>query len=304
MYTYTWYQWLAFFYIYCFFGWIFESVYVSVRSRRFVNRGFLRLPLLPLYGTGAVMMLWVSLPFQNSLILVYLAGVGAATVLEYITGAVMERLFKIKYWDYSSQRFQLHGYICLSSSIAWGFLTILLTEVIHQPVSWLVEEMNPAVQCTILAVISLAFLTDSVQSVKAAVDLGRVLEAMTEMKADLEEMQVQMALLKAEASQKAAELKETAIEAIDSLDLNRNEISDLAEIKALLSERKTRREDRLTALRQKILAVSENRRSLTDRLTKYKERIILDNPTVSSRHFGEALRELKEGLEQRRSSGK
>lgn len=62
MYTYTWYQWLAFFYVYCFLGWIFESTYVSLKQKRLVNRGFLRLPMLPLYGSGAVMMLWVSLP--------------------------------------------------------------------------------------------------------------------------------------------------------------------------------------------------------------------------------------------------
>ena len=55
MYTYTWYQWLTFFYLYCFFGWIFESTYVSLKQKRFVNRGFLRLPMLPLYGSGAVM---------------------------------------------------------------------------------------------------------------------------------------------------------------------------------------------------------------------------------------------------------
>ena len=51
MYTYTWYQWLAFFYVYCFLGWIFESTYVSLKQKRLVNRGVLRLPMLPLYYT-------------------------------------------------------------------------------------------------------------------------------------------------------------------------------------------------------------------------------------------------------------
>lgn len=37
MYEYTWYQWLSFFYIYCFFGWIFESTYVSLKQHRFVK---------------------------------------------------------------------------------------------------------------------------------------------------------------------------------------------------------------------------------------------------------------------------
>ena len=101
-------------------GWIFESTYVSLKQKRLVNRGFLRLPMLPLYGSGAVMMLRVSLPVRDSLPSSIFPVYRAATALEYVTGAVMERLFKVRYWDYSSQPFQLHGYICLSSSIAWG----------------------------------------------------------------------------------------------------------------------------------------------------------------------------------------
>ena len=85
MYTYTWYQWLTFFYLYCFFGWVFESSYVSLKEHHLVNRGFLRIPMLPLYGTGAIMMLWVSIPVQDSLVLTWAAGVVGATVLELFT---------------------------------------------------------------------------------------------------------------------------------------------------------------------------------------------------------------------------
>ena len=79
------------------------------------------------------MMLWVSIPVRDSLPLVYLSGVIAATALEYVTGWCMERLFQMKYWDYSNQKFQLHGYICLGTSLSWGLLTIFLTEIIHEP---------------------------------------------------------------------------------------------------------------------------------------------------------------------------
>lgn len=83
MHVYTWYQWLIFFYLYCFFGWIFESSYVSILKRRFVNRGFLRIPMLPLYGSGAVMMLVVSepVPGQPAPHLGF-PGVIGATILE------------------------------------------------------------------------------------------------------------------------------------------------------------------------------------------------------------------------------
>lgn len=210
MYEYTWYQWLTFFFIYCFFGWIFESAYVSLKKRHFVNRGFLRLPLLPLYGTGAVMMLWVSLPVKDNLFLVYIAGVVAATILEYVTGWGMERLFKMKYWDYSNQPFNLKGYICLTSSIAWGFLTIFLTEVIHRPIEQYVLGLPLTVNLVCLTVIALLFVADSVESVKAALDLAKVLDAMTNMRAELDDIQVQMALLKAETAQRMEEAREEA----------------------------------------------------------------------------------------------
>ena len=99
MYTDHLYPWLTFFYLYCFFGWIFESAYVSLRQKRFVNRGFLRIPMLPLYGSGAVMMLWVSIPVQENRFLPWLSGVIGATLIEYVTVYIMELLFKIRYWD-------------------------------------------------------------------------------------------------------------------------------------------------------------------------------------------------------------
>lgn len=74
MHTYTWYQWLTFFYLYCFFGWIFESAYVSLLKRRFVNRGFLRIPMHPLYGSGAVMCMWY-LNRSRRLFLTWFSGV-------------------------------------------------------------------------------------------------------------------------------------------------------------------------------------------------------------------------------------
>lgn len=208
MYTYAWYHWLTFFYIYCFCGWVFESTYVSLKQHHFVNRGFLRLPMLPLYGTGAVMMLWVSLPVKNNLFLVYCSGVVAATLLEYVTGYVMERLFKVRYWDYSNQKFNLHGYICLTSSIAWGFLTIFMTEVIHKPIEHFVLNLPPALEWCLLGAVSGCFVMDTIQSTKEALSLAKALESVAKLRAELEEMQVQLALLKAETAQNIENAKE------------------------------------------------------------------------------------------------
>ena len=302
MYTYAWYHWLTFFYIYCFFGWIFESAYVSLKQGRFVNRGFLRLPLLPLYGTGAVMMLWVSLPVKNNLFLVYISGVIAATILEYVTGYAMERLFKMKYWDYSNQRFNIHGYICLSSSIAWGFLTIFMTEIVHKPVEDLVLHLNPVLELTLLGIISASFVADSIQSVREALDLGRALEAMTKMKAELEDIQVQMALLKAETSQRVNDFREDTASKVNELKVLREDAAQkLADLKQDTAMRvaglKTETE---TALNARLELLTENRRKMKQHMTFYKKGLLRGNPSASSKRFAEALKELRETIEQKK----
>lgn len=271
MYTYAWYHWITFFFFYCFCGWVFESTYVSLKKRHFVNRGFLRLPMLPLYGTGAVMMLWVSLPVKDNLVLVYLFGVVAATILEYVTGYGMEQLFKIRYWDYSDQKFNLHGYICLSSSIAWGFLTILMTEVLHKPVERFVLGMNPVVEFGFIGITGALFLVDAVQSTREALNLARALEAMTKMRTELEELQVQLALLKAEASQRVHATRSRHRRLIKA---------------ALPTE--------YTTLTRRLHEVKEKRQQMLHHVGFYRKGILRGNPGATSRWFAEALKELHE----------
>lgn len=324
MYEYGWYQWLAFFYIYCFFGWIFESTYVSVKKGHFVNRGFLRLPMLPIYGTGAVMMLWVSLPVRDSLLLVYTSGAIAATILEYVTGWGMERLFKVKYWDYSNQRFQLNGYICLSSTIAWGFLTVLLTEVLHPPIARYVLGIPLGVLLVCVGGITVLFVLDAVQSVKEALDLAKVLDAMTNMRAELDDLQVQMALLKAEMQQRAAESRDESLQRLELLKsqaeartaaLRKEASARTAALKDEAAARTTAAaeaaasrldawknsvEERAAALSRRLEEVDEKRQNLAGRMNFYRKGLLRGNPSASSARFAEALKELREMAEKRR----
>lgn len=327
MYTYAWYHWLTFFYIYCFFGWIFESTYVSLKQHRFVNRGFLRLPMLPLYGTGAVMMLWVSLPVKNNLFLVYCSGVVAATLLEYVTGYVMERLFKVRYWDYSNQKFNLHGYICLTSSIAWGFLTIFMTEVIHKPMERFVLNLPPALEWCLLGVISGCFVMDTIQSTKEALNLAKALERVAKLRADLDEMQVQLALLKAETAQNIEtakeELRMTVAENIESgkeMAAARKEALEeavaagkekLAETAAVQKERLTEaasaRKERLTeaasAQKEALATAAEiHREAIAARKEELAEAVEAHKETIAARkeEFAETLEVHRENVAARK----
>ena len=185
MHIYTTGQWVLLFFFYCFCGWVWESCYVSVCQRRWVNRGFLHGPLLPIYGSGAILILFVTLPAANHLWLVYVLGLVAATALEYVTGAVMERLFGVRYWDYSKHWCNLNGYICLSSSIAWGFFSVLLVRFIHPPVGRLLADVPSFLVDPAALVLTIAFTVDVVRSTQEALDLREMLTRLAEENEDI-----------------------------------------------------------------------------------------------------------------------
>lgn len=301
---------MTFFYLYCFFGWIFESGYVSIKNRHFVNRGFLRLPMLPLYGSGAVMMLWVSIPVQDSLFLTWCAGVIGATVLEYVTGYVMEQLFKVRYWDYSDQKWNIHGYICLSSSIAWGFLTIFMTHVIHRPIERAVLSMPVWWDILFVLIISVVFIYDAVICVREALAFAESLESLKKLRQDLDNLHVQSALLKMEAQERLEDLRERADSRKEQF-LERRSLSgiNLEELRALadgaldnlrdlkeihLDELRDKTEKQLAELMsEKEKAVSSIRR----RHMEFHKNRLRSNPSASSRKYQQEFKDLKEFFE-------
>lgn len=312
MYSYSIVQWVFFFYFYCFFGWCFESAYVSLKCRKPVNRGFMRGPFLPLYGSGAIMMLVVSIPFQDNLFLVYIAGCIGATVLEYVTGVTMEALFKVRYWDYSKNRFNFQGHICLGTSLAWGALTILMTEVLHKPVEQLVLRIPSQILTVVTMVLTAVIFADFALSFKAALDLRDVLVKMEKAKSELLHIQkrldVIIALTNEELANKREELAESIGQRKDALsegletrmeDLKKGIEEKLESGKKLLqlSEDSSQYWEKLRGelgeLRSKYYSSVEDRKRLSRIKDFFQRDMLRSNPTMSSKRFREALEELK-----------
>lgn len=312
---YTWLQWLFFFFFYCFFGWCFESAYVSLKSRKPVNRGFIRGPFLPLYGTGALMMLVVSMPFQDSLILTYLAGCVGATVLEYVTGVTMEALFKVRYWDYSQNKFNFQGHICLGSSLAWGLLTILMTHVVHKPIERLAFWMPEWLLTTVTMIVAVYFIADFTLSFKAALDLRDLLIKMEQAKQELERMQkrldVIIALNDEARENRKKEREEEIAGTLESLVLRWDELAEGVEarftkIKEALpaSEFLMEKREELMELRAGFRTNLE-KREITQFMGDFMKRSMLrGNPSMVSERFAEALEELKRSAQEYRKKKK
>lgn len=223
---YRFYQWMAFFYIYCICGWIWETTYVSVCERHYVNRGFLHGPVIPLYGSGAVAMLFLALPVKDNLALTYLVGVVGATLLELVTGWVMETIFKVKYWDYSKQKIQFRGYICLSSSLFWGVLTIALVRFLHGPVERFVLRQPDWLVVTGVSLFTGGFIFDVAVSTKEALDLRKVLVAMEKLRAEIDEVQRELSLRLEQGYQTAAvRLEQTKEQLADRVEQSREQLA-------------------------------------------------------------------------------
>ena len=154
--------------IYSFFGWVWETCYVSVKSGKFVNRGFINGPLCTIYGFGAVSVYMILRPFSDNLLYLYLGGVVVATALEYVTAVLMESIFHTSWWDYSDNKFNFQGRICLGASLGWGAFTVILFKVLHPLVESIVILYPVYVGEIGICVIGVGYVVDFVFSAAAA----------------------------------------------------------------------------------------------------------------------------------------
>ena len=204
--VYTLSQWLLFFFLYSFFGWIWESCYVSLREHRWVNRGFMHGPMLPLYGSGAVSVLIITLPVRDNLPLVFIMGMIGATLLEFFTGMVMESLFHVRYWDYSHLKFNVKGYICPVASLCWGVFSIMMVKVVHIPIEEVILKIPMAIADGLAFVLTVVAAVDFTQSFNEAMDMKKMLAQLDETKVQIRKLQERIR----EASEDMSEKLRTA----------------------------------------------------------------------------------------------
>lgn len=282
-------QWILFFYLYSFIGWVYESIYVSIKEKRWVNRGFMRGPFLPLYGSGAVAMLFVTIPFRDNWALTFIAGCIGATTLEYITGVTMEALFKVRYWDYSKEKFNFQGHICLGASLAWGLFTILLTFVIHKPIERMVLSIPITFVRYFTFFLSIFIVSDFSLSFKAALDLRDVLVKMDRVKEELVRMQKRLDVILAFAGETKENTSQRAEEIIESLENKFKSFKEMLPKWELSDERK----EEIAELRIKLGIHKEKQFQLSHVMDFWRNNLIKGNPGMISVKFREGLEDIK-----------
>ena len=150
-------QLISYFFIYSFLGWCMEIAYAALKKKHFYNRGVLNGPLCPVYGIGMILILTFFSSLKESLVFLAIGSAVIATLLEFFTGALMEKLFKKRWWDYSDYKYNLGGYVCIPFSALWGVGAALTLRFIHPLIHMMISRV-PALAGQIILIAGLVIL--------------------------------------------------------------------------------------------------------------------------------------------------
>lgn len=151
------------FLIYSFIGWVLEVLTIAIKEHRFVNRGITNGPLCPIYGFTSLTLLLATKDI-NSLFWIFIASIVYGTLIEFITGKVLEKFNKSKWWDYSNKKYNLDGYICLEYSLFWGFLGCVLVYLINPLMTLIFNGVYLYITAPIILVLMVIVLIDLLTS--------------------------------------------------------------------------------------------------------------------------------------------
>lgn len=172
------------FIIYSFIGWLWETLLIAVRDRKFVNRGFLFGPICPIYGCGAILCSIVLFGRVSNPGLLFVIGAVLCTSLEFATHWALEKLFHARWWDYSDEKFNLAGRICLKSAIAFGFCILVLIDFLHPFLLLRVSSLPRRVLWITALIIYSVFIADISLTVTGLIGLKEKLASLQEVFAE------------------------------------------------------------------------------------------------------------------------
>ncbi len=304
------------FVIYAFLGWCTEVAYAALNTGKFVNRGFLNGPVCPVYGCGVLVVIVVLTPLKYSFLILFIGSILLTSIIEFITGFLLEKLFHNQWWDYSEQPFNICGYVCLKFSILWGIACVLVMDVVH-PTIYAVLKVVPKLPGTIILVIlCIVFVVDIVITVSTILKFNQHLKMIDELGAKIKVVSdeigeniyegVTTVLEKGEGIKETMEVKSTEFSE------NHEElVENLSSIKSSITDKK----DELTESFGNVKsAFSGKKEELLQLQAKYKEalekrnsgerRLMKAFPAMRAKGHEESYNRLKRYFEEKREEKK
>ncbi len=159
------------FFIFCVLGYIVEMITCFIAEHKLTNRGFLCGPVIPIYGVGALALLFLLAPFKQNPFLVFFLGLIITTSIEYLTSWGLEKIFHNKWWDYSNQKYNLQGRICLVNSLLFGIGSIIIIYFLGPWIRDFLIQIKDSVLYITALMIFIIFLIDVIYSCLVAYSL-------------------------------------------------------------------------------------------------------------------------------------
>lgn len=270
--------------IYSLLGWLVETIYCSVPQGHFVERGFLNGPICPIYGFGAIFVLSVLEPYINNILAVFILGMISTSILEYVTSYIMEKLFKMKWWDYSDHKFNIRGRVCLLNSVLFGILCVVLTELIHPPIKFLVNGIPLTLKYISIALISLITSVDFFASVRSVIDLNHKFELIDQLKEQLLEK-----LEHENVMRKLDSLRESRDNFVE------NKLDNLKEFKENLTDIKENIDNDIDKV---VISFHVKLKALQTENKYIERRLLLAFPKLKSIKYNETLQEMRKSMKE------
>lgn len=177
---------LMYFFIYAFIGWVVEVSFHAVTVGKFINRGFLSGPYCPIYGFGAISVIYflTDIAEKNKFVL-FLGSIVIATAIEFVAGFLLEKIFHERWWDYTDKKLNIGGYICMEFSIIWGLFCFLLYEAVH-PVTKSLVDLIPLRALKYLDIGLVIIMTiDLLATINTIIGINKKMKALDKISADI-----------------------------------------------------------------------------------------------------------------------
>ncbi len=164
------------FIIFSFAGWCLEVIFGIITTKKYVNRGFLIGPLCPIYGLGCVLLYTLLNGYEKDPIVLALMSMFLCSVLEYVASYLMEKIFKTRWWDYSEQKYNINGRICLEMAIPFGVLGLGVVYVLFPATLYVLSLISDKVIYIIAGVSAVVFVIDLIVSLDVIMKFTNAIE--------------------------------------------------------------------------------------------------------------------------------
>lgn len=172
------------FMLYSVVGYFCEIVCSSIKQKKLVNRGFLFGPYCPIYGVGSLFILFLLLRFKEDPVVVFILGAIITSALEYVTSFILEKIFHNKWWDYSDEKFNIHGRIFLFNSLLFGFGSLVIIYTGERIITKILGLLSPFVMSVLAYSLFVVFILDVIYSSIIAYNLRNRIIICEELKSE------------------------------------------------------------------------------------------------------------------------